>query len=185
MCFFSLSSRSAASPAPFRPFTKWIFLRPGFLQILFLLTRWYVVHTEENNCQKLRFFVDRMNSNTLFIVWQDRPPTFNGHPAVVFLHITLLMMDSFDQVLMLSIHISSTKDNLVPVCFFDRVSKRETITRQIILNFLIRTRWPLQRTCSWPSTGETTDCAHLTTWQRITGDKASLEELKIWFENYK
>ena len=33
------------------------------------------------------------------IVVQDRPPTFKGHPAVVFLHITLLMMDSFDQVL--------------------------------------------------------------------------------------
>ena len=29
---------------------------------------------------------------------QDKPPTFLRHPALVFLHITVLMMDSFDQV---------------------------------------------------------------------------------------
>ena len=29
---------------------------------------------------------------------QDSPPTFQRHPALVFLHITVLMMDSFDQV---------------------------------------------------------------------------------------
>ena len=36
---------------------------------------------------------------TLCMYLQDRPPLFKGHPALVFLHITLLMMDSFDQVL--------------------------------------------------------------------------------------
>ena len=28
---------------------------------------------------------------------KSKPPTFQQHPAVVFLHITVLMLDSFDQ----------------------------------------------------------------------------------------
>ena len=28
---------------------------------------------------------------------KNRPPTFRQHPAIVFLHITVLMLDSFDQ----------------------------------------------------------------------------------------
>ena len=28
---------------------------------------------------------------------KNKPPTFRSHPAVVFLHITVLMLDSFDQ----------------------------------------------------------------------------------------
>ena len=28
---------------------------------------------------------------------KSKPPTFRQHPAVVFLHITVLMLDSFDQ----------------------------------------------------------------------------------------
>ena len=28
---------------------------------------------------------------------KNKPPTFRQHPAIVFLHITVLMLDSFDQ----------------------------------------------------------------------------------------
>ena len=74
---------------------------------------------------------------------QDRPPLFKGHPALVFLHITLLMMDSFDQVL---------------ISTFASFSIR-----------VWRTRWLLPPTCSLLSIGETTGWGLQTTCRRSTG----------------
>ena len=75
---------SASCPATVRSSTKWIPLWPGF-------PFGYIQRTSQS--QKI--------ANIVHVVFmQDRPPLFKGHPAVVFLHITLLMMDSFDQVVM-------------------------------------------------------------------------------------
>ena len=68
-------------------------MRLGFVIVLSVMNLVKNVDSEEYKVLRLE---DLLPSEDVTYD-KSKPPTFRQHPAIVFLHITILMLDSFDQ----------------------------------------------------------------------------------------
>ena len=75
----------------------------GKMKLMFqinLMVIFTVINTSIESEDKFRVLrLEDIMPNPLTNVTYDKskPPTFRAHPAIVFMHITVLMLDSFDQ----------------------------------------------------------------------------------------